>query len=233
MTVMGVLGVCLTIKIANRSHTWKPENGPRAGGTDSGGTAARAILGLGHGRGSSRVVGAADDEVGDLLSAFDAVVRAEKGLVGQLSARAGIHETGLRALALVEDTGYSTATELAGYLGLTSGAVTNMVDRLSDAGLVERRPNPSDRRGSLIVLSPDGARVIAGARDRYAAVLRQVGAQAGVDLTSVFNDVATGLLQQSADAQQAADAQRAAETGQAAEAGQAADTAQGTGSQPA
>lgn len=138
------------------------------------------------------------DDAGELLAAFDAVVRAEKGLVGQLSARAGIHETGMRALALVNDTGYSTATELAGYLGLTSGAVTNMVDRLTDAGLVERRPNPADRRGSLIMLSPAGEDVIAGARQRYAAVLREVSATVGVDLTSVFNDVATGLMQQSA-----------------------------------
>ncbi|OIH95470.1 MarR family winged helix-turn-helix transcriptional regulator [Curtobacterium sp. MCBA15_001] len=143
-------------------------------------------------------MGTAEDEAGDLLAAFDAVVRAEKGLVAQLSARAGIHDTGMRALALVDDTGYSTATELAGYLGLTSGAVTNMVDRLTDAGLVERRPNPSDRRGSLIMLSPAGEDVIAGARKRYATVLREVSASTGVDLTSVFNDVATGLLQQAA-----------------------------------
>lgn len=148
------------------------------------------------------MAGTADDEAGDLLAAFDAVVRAEKGLVGQLSARAGIHETGMRALTLVNDTGYSTATELAGYLGLTSGAVTNMVDRLSDAGLVERRPNPSDRRGSLIVLSPAGEAVVTGTRERYAAVLRDVSATVGVDLTSVFNEVATGLLQQSARTQQ-------------------------------
>ncbi|WIB60091.1 MarR family transcriptional regulator [Curtobacterium sp. MCLR17_007] len=144
------------------------------------------------------MAGTADDEAGDLLAAFDAVVRAEKGLVGQLSARAGIHETGMRALTLVNDTGYSTATELAGYLGLTSGAVTNMVDRLADAGLVERRPNPSDRRGSLIVLSPAGEAVVTGTRERYATVLREVSTTMGVDLTNVFNEVATGLLQQSA-----------------------------------
>lgn len=145
------------------------------------------------------MAGTADDAA-ELLAAFGAVVRAEKGLVGQISTRAGIHETGLRALTLIDDTGYSTATELAGYLGLTSGAVTNMVDRLTDAGLVERRPNPSDRRGSLIMLSPAGEGVIADARERYATVLRQVSATVGVDLTSVFNDVATGLLHQAADA---------------------------------
>ena len=44
----------------------------------------------------------------DLMAAFAAVVRANTSLIGQLSARAGIHENALRALVLVSDTGYST-----------------------------------------------------------------------------------------------------------------------------
>ncbi len=40
--------------------------------------------------------------------------RANTSLVGQLSARAGIHENALRALVLVSDTGYSTPTEVGG-----------------------------------------------------------------------------------------------------------------------
>ncbi|ROP63377.1 DNA-binding MarR family transcriptional regulator [Curtobacterium sp. PhB130] len=144
------------------------------------------------------MAGTAEGDAAELLGALDAVIRAERGLAGQLSDRAGIHETGLRALAQISDTGYATATELSGYLSLTSGAVTNLVDRLAAAGLVERRPNPSDRRGSLILLSPAGEAVIADARERYATVLRAVHAATGVDLTSVLNDVATGLLQQGA-----------------------------------
>jgi DNA-binding MarR family transcriptional regulator len=107
----------------------------------------------------------------DLTAAFDAVVRANASLVGQLSARAGVHESGLRALVLISDTGYSTPTEVAGFLGLTSGAVTNMVDRLSTAGLLERTPNPTDRRGSLLRLRPAGEAVVADYRERYAAML--------------------------------------------------------------
>lgn len=145
------------------------------------------------------MTGTADGDAAELIAAFDAVVRADRGLFGQLSARAGIHDTALRALAQISDTGYSTATELSGYLGLTSGAVTNMVDRLTDAGLVERRPNPNDRRGSLILLSPAGESVVADVRQRYAEVLLAVPVPAGVDLRSVLNDVATGLLQQGAD----------------------------------
>jgi DNA-binding MarR family transcriptional regulator len=35
-------------------------------------------------------------------------------------------------------------------------SVTNAVDRLEAAGLVERQPHPSDRRATLVALTPDG-----------------------------------------------------------------------------
>ncbi|MEE1783295.1 MarR family transcriptional regulator [Streptomyces sp. SP17BM10] len=39
---------------------------------------------------------------------------------------------------------------------VTSGAITNRVDRLSAKGLVERHPCPSDRRAVLVRLTPEG-----------------------------------------------------------------------------
>ncbi|MGN7190514.1 MarR family winged helix-turn-helix transcriptional regulator [Curtobacterium sp. MCBA15_004] len=138
----------------------------------------------------------ADD---DLMAAFAAVVRANTSLVGQLSARAGIHENALRALVLISDTGYSTPTEVAGYLGLTSGAVTNMIDRMSAADLLERAPNPSDRRGSLLRLLPGGEAVVADYRARYGAMLRAVDGAHGGELHQVLNALADGLYDQAAD----------------------------------
>lgn len=138
----------------------------------------------------------ADD---DLMAAFAAVVRANTSLVGQLSARAGIHENALRALVLISDTGYSTPTEVAGYLGLTSGAVTNMIDRMSAADLLERAPNPSDRRGSLLRLLPAGEAVVADHRARYGAMLRAVDAANGGVLQQVLTALADGLYDQAAD----------------------------------
>jgi DNA-binding MarR family transcriptional regulator len=43
---------------------------------------------------------------------------------------------------------------------VTSGAITNRVDRLSAKGLVERRPSPTDRRAVLICLTPRGKELI-------------------------------------------------------------------------
>lgn len=49
---------------------------------------------------------------------------------------------------------------------VTSGTMTNRVDRLADAGLVRREPDPQDRRGVLVTLTPAGrARVDAALAD--------------------------------------------------------------------
>jgi len=42
---------------------------------------------------------------------------------------------------------------------LSSGAMTNRLDRLEEAGLVRRIPNPDDRRGVLVEITDEGRRV--------------------------------------------------------------------------
>ena len=65
----------------------------------------------------------------------------------------GVNATDMECLALIFFKGLATPSELARYTGLTSGATTTMLDRLERARLIERRPNPEDRRGTLIVLT--------------------------------------------------------------------------------
>ncbi|MBD0669889.1 MarR family winged helix-turn-helix transcriptional regulator [Streptomyces sp. CBMA156] len=50
---------------------------------------------------------------------------------------------------------------------VTSGAITNRVDRLSAKGLVERNPCPTDRRAVLVRLTPAGKELIDGAMDGH------------------------------------------------------------------
>ncbi len=52
---------------------------------------------------------------------------------------------------------------------ISSGGMTNRLDRLEHAGLVERRPDPSDRRGKLIALTDAGKRVIDELISRHVA----------------------------------------------------------------
>lgn len=48
------------------------------------------------------------------------------------------------------------AGQLARAAMLTSGGMTGQADRLASAGLVVRRPDPSDRRTVLVSLTPEG-----------------------------------------------------------------------------
>ena len=53
-----------------------------------------------------------------------------------------------------------TPTTLFSALLLSSGAMTNRLDRLEERGLVRRLPDPSDRRGRLVELTAKGRRVV-------------------------------------------------------------------------
>jgi DNA-binding MarR family transcriptional regulator len=50
--------------------------------------------------------------------------------------------------------------ELQAWMMLSSGGMTKRLDRLESGGLVERHPDPADRRGVLIQLSQRGLEVI-------------------------------------------------------------------------
>jgi DNA-binding MarR family transcriptional regulator len=63
---------------------------------------------------------------------------------------AGLNATDMECLRLLFVKGVATPSDLARRTGLTSGATTAMLDRLEQAGLIERRPNPNDRRGTLV-----------------------------------------------------------------------------------
>jgi DNA-binding MarR family transcriptional regulator len=62
---------------------------------------------------------------------------------------------------------------------VTSGTMTNRVDRLAVRGLVERLPDPSDRRGVLVRLSPAGRTTVDGALEGLLA--RERALLAGLD----------------------------------------------------
>ena len=51
-------------------------------------------------------------------------------------------------------------TDLAERTGLTKSGLTRAIDRLEIGQLIERRPCPADARGQLIVMTPQGRRVL-------------------------------------------------------------------------
>ena len=75
---------------------------------------------------------------------------------------------------------------------VTSGTMTNRVDRLAGRGLVERHPDPSDRRGVLVRLTPAGKDAVDGA---FAALLDAERALL-VGLSEGDRSTLAGLLRQ-------------------------------------
>lgn len=53
-----------------------------------------------------------------------------------------------------------SASALARQTDLSSGAMTNRIDRLESRGLVLREPDEEDRRGVIVRLTPDGRKTI-------------------------------------------------------------------------
>ncbi len=65
----------------------------------------------------------------------------------------GINQTDLLAMDLLERKGRITAGELAREMGLTTGAVTSVVDRLERKGYAQRIRDEADRRRVLVELT--------------------------------------------------------------------------------
>ncbi|MDT5008732.1 MAG: hypothetical protein QOH57_349 [Mycobacterium sp.] len=66
----------------------------------------------------------------------------------------GLSATERKILDVLDRLGPVTAGRLAERSGLTTGAITGIVDRLTNAGFVFREPNPHDRRSVIIRLLP-------------------------------------------------------------------------------
>lgn len=65
--------------------------------------------------------------------------------------RIGIHSTDNECLDFLLLNGPSTAGQLSALTGLTTGAVTAVIDRLEKAGFVSRQPDRHDRRKVIVV----------------------------------------------------------------------------------
>jgi DNA-binding MarR family transcriptional regulator len=75
----------------------------------------------------------------------------------------GLSYSRLRLLQALHCEGPAIMRDLGTQLGATPRNMTAIVDALEDAQLVVRRPHPTDRRATLIELSPDGERAAAQA----------------------------------------------------------------------
>jgi len=80
-----------------------------------------------------------------------------------LFARYGLQRGEFDVLATLRRSGTPftlTPTQLYNATMISSGGMTNRIDRLEKSGLIKRKPNPQDRRGTIVALSAKGLKLI-------------------------------------------------------------------------
>lgn len=96
-----------------------------------------------------------------------------------------IGEGQLRFLYFLHRTGKCTPTWISQQMGITSGGVTSMADRMVDLGLIERVRSEQDRRAVFITISSQGI-----------ALLQQIRQAIRDQISERFQTASTEQLQQ-------------------------------------
>jgi DNA-binding MarR family transcriptional regulator len=94
------------------------------------------------------------DLLDELVSEFRISGNQEDAFDNLAAERLGVNRTDLHCLNTIENRGGLTAGELAEEVGLTTGAVTGVVDRLERVGFGRRVPDPDDRRRVKVEVTP-------------------------------------------------------------------------------
>jgi DNA-binding MarR family transcriptional regulator len=83
---------------------------------------------------------------------------------GAVTRQLGLTDTEADALAHLARSGGMTPSQLGELLGMTSGGVTALTQRLERAGHISREPHPRDKRSSVLKATPE---MIERAQDQY------------------------------------------------------------------
>ena len=94
------------------------------------------------------------DLIDELVSEFRVSGNQDSAFDNLAAERLGVNRTDLHCLTIIENSGGLTAGELADEAGLTTGAVTGVIDRLERAGYARRVSDPADRRRVKLEVTP-------------------------------------------------------------------------------
>jgi DNA-binding MarR family transcriptional regulator len=100
----------------------------------------------------------ADDET--LAEAFWAVARQLREVSQATLAPWDISPSHLRALRVLSRHGVMRPSELSDRLHIAPRSTTEVIDALESRGLVQRQPDPGDRRATLVEVTGHGASVL-------------------------------------------------------------------------
>lgn len=126
-----------------------------------------------------------------LPDAFWAVARRLRGLSAGRLAPHAVTPSQLRALRTVLHGGELRLSALSDALQIAPRSATEVVDDLEERGLVERRPDPSDRRATLVAPTQAGRDLIkalrASRRDEAAQFFGRLNASERAELARLLH----------------------------------------------
>jgi DNA-binding MarR family transcriptional regulator len=124
----------------------------------------------------------------DEALAVGLVTRLERmvGLLRSLSQPDQLSMTSASTLAMLEREGPSRLTALSARQGVTQPAMTQLIGRLHDSGLVRRETDPADRRVVLVSITGEGKALLACRRERRAERLAALLGQLSPDNRAVL-----------------------------------------------
>lgn len=105
--------------------------------------------------------GAVDVEVEGIVDRINGIRRRLHRMLDETLAEFGLSDGEWKLLTHLQLDGpphRKSVGQLAKWVELSSGAMTNRIDRLEEAGFVRRVPDPDDRRGVLVELTDAGRR---------------------------------------------------------------------------
>ncbi len=98
--------------------------------------------------------GPPDLAVYELMDSLRKLTRFTLLLQTAIAGNIGLQATEAECIDFLKEMGPSTAGELAKATRLTTGAITNLIDRLEKAGFVKRSPDAKDRRKVIVSIQP-------------------------------------------------------------------------------
>jgi DNA-binding MarR family transcriptional regulator len=101
----------------------------------------------------------------------------------------GLKARSYSVLLLTTDESRPSQRELAEFLRLDPSQVVSLVDDLQSRGLVERRPDPADRRANVVVATDAGRQVAAAARETARRAEEQVHGQLTRDARQTLTEL--------------------------------------------
>lgn len=104
-----------------------------------------------------------------------------------------LHPTDLQTLRYVVAQGPATAGDLKNHTGLTTGAITNVIDRLEKLGYVRRQVDTKDRRKVLVRSLPQKLRRITALEERMEGLMEQVLASYTLEELAIIKDFLTNM----------------------------------------